>query len=137
MMGLAVIFTVLAIAIIAFVALFWTKKEDMLNELGKTWNDADWKKEAEIVEEEFECCGFDEERFPKEGDDDWPYDHKCMEEKYNDERCYSTLEDFLTKNANIAGAVLLVTVIGLVLGVIIALCNACKDGVENEKEQVW
>ena len=115
---LGTLFLVFVLLIIIFVALFWTKRETILESLGKTWDDPDWKPEAEALEASFKCCGFKVTPIltPRE----------CLLHEYRGETCYSKLDSFLKKYANIVGIILIIMAILLIIGAIIAFCECCS-----------
>lgn len=115
---LGTLFLVFVLLIIIFVSLFWTKRESILNSLAKTWEDPDWKPEAEALEASFKCCGFDYIPIlnPRE----------CLLTEYKGTTCRKKLDDFLKEYANIVGIILIIMAILLVIGAIIAFCECAS-----------
>ena len=115
---LGTLFLVFVLLIVIFVALFWTKRESILNALGKTWEDPDWKPEAEALEASFKCCGFYGPPITSV--------RECLAQEYKAETCYNKLDSFLKKYANIVGIILIIMAILLIIGAIIAFCECCS-----------
>lgn len=116
---LGALFLVFVLLIIIFVSLFWTKRESILNSLAKTWEDPDWKPEAEALEASFKCCGFDHMPI-------LPVTRECVLTEYATTTCRKKLDDFLKEYANIVGIILIIMAVLLVIGAIIAFCECAS-----------